>query len=341
MFDCEGQQFGMKPMNCPGHCLIFDHTNRSYKELPIRMADFGVLHRNELSGTLTGLTRVRRFCQDDAHIFCRPDQIKDEIMGCLDFLTYIYDSLGYECEFALSTMPKKALGTREMWDWAEGELTQALNSFGKPWTFNPEDGAFYGPKIDITLLDALKRKHQCGTIQLDFNLPARFNLSYRTEDMKESTRPLMKYEGFEETPLKPGYERPVMIHRAVLGSLERQIAVLTEHCAGNWPFWLSPKQAVVIAISDKFQEYAELISLRLRREGFMVDLDESNETMRKKIRNAGVHHYNYVLVVGEEEVKAGTVDCRDRVADKSIGKFTMDELIKKFESLSPIKSRVE
>ena len=178
----ENQGFGLKPMNCPGHCLMFDSVARSYKELPIRMADFGVLHRNEISGALSGLTRVRRFQQDDAHIFCRFDQIMDEVLGYLDFMSYVYDVFGFKYELYLSTRPAKMLGSAKLWDMAEQSLTDALNKFGKPWKINPGDGAFYGPKIDIKLFDALGRTHQCGTVQLDFQLPIRFNLMYKTED---------------------------------------------------------------------------------------------------------------------------------------------------------------
>ena len=183
MVKIENQGFGLKPMNCPGHCLMFDSKARSYKELPIRFADFGVLHRNELSGALSGLTRVRRFAQDDAHIFCTPEQIQEEIFGQLQFVEYIYSVFGFEYELFLSTRPEKALGAVDLWDKAEKALADALNQFGKPWKINPGDGAFYGPKIDIKLYDAIKRTHQCGTIQLDFQLPIRFNLSYRTDEV--------------------------------------------------------------------------------------------------------------------------------------------------------------
>ena len=182
MVKIENQGFGLKPMNCPGHCLMFDNKARSYKELPIRYADFGVLHRNEISGALSGLTRVRRFQQDDAHIFCAPDQIQQEVMGQLQFLEYVYKIFGFEYELFLSTKPENGLGSNELWDQAEKGLADALNQFGKPWKLNPGDGAFYGPKIDIKLFDAIKRHHQCGTIQLDFQLPIRFNLSYRTDE---------------------------------------------------------------------------------------------------------------------------------------------------------------
>lgn len=243
IFGVEGSEWGLKPMNCPGHCLMFKHMNPSYRQLPIRLADFGVLHRNEISGSLTGLTRVRRFQQDDAHIFCRFDQIEEEVLGALSFLFYIYDLFGFECSLCLSTRPKKALGSVETWRAAEEALANALNKVGRPWSLNPGDGAFYGPKIDIQLVDALKRPYQCGTIQLDFQLPIRFNLQYRTEATPVSAAVQAQTDAAEkaakgevstvsadatqpenggdsgEPHMKPGMARPVIIHRAILGTL--------------------------------------------------------------------------------------------------------------------------
>ncbi|CAL4904564.1 unnamed protein product [Urochloa decumbens] len=238
VFEIEKQEFGLKPMNCPGHCLMFDNRVRSYRELPLRMADFGVLHRNELSGALTGLTRVRRFQQDDAHIFCRENQIKDEVKGVLEFINYVYEIFGFKYELELSTRPEKYLGDIETWNKAEQQLTEALNEFGKPWQINEGDGVFYGPKIDIGVFDALKRKFQCATLQLDFQLPLRFKLTYSAED--EAQR-----------------ERPVMIHRAILGSVERVFAILLEHYNGKWPLWLSPRQAIVCSVSSGSVEYGK------------------------------------------------------------------------------------
>ena len=212
-FKVEKEDFGLKPMNCPGHCVMFDQKARSYRELPLRMADFGVLHRNELSGALTGLTRVRRFQQDDAHIFCMPDQIKQEMQGALDFLKHVYTILGFTYQLKLSTRPEKFLGDPAVWDKAEADLAASMDQAGMSWKLNPGDGAFYGPKIDITLQDALKRSHQCATIQLDFQLPLRFNLNFTDE--------------------KGEKQHPVMIHRAILGSVERMIAVLTENFGGK------------------------------------------------------------------------------------------------------------
>lgn len=310
VFEVEKQEFGLKPMNCPAHCLMFEHRVRSYRELPLRLADFGVLHRNELSGALTGLTRVRRFQQDDAHIFCKESQIKDEVRGVLEFLQFAYDVFGFTFELELSTMPEKHLGDLETWQRAEAALAEALNAFGKPWQINEGDGAFYGPKIDITVFDALKRKFQCATIQLDFQLPIRFDLSYSTED--EAKR-----------------ERPVMIHRAILGSVERMLAILLEHYAGKWPFWLSPRQAIVCPVSEKSSDYALTVRDQIHQAGYFVDVDTSDRKIQKKVREAQLAQYNYILVVGEEEANTGQVSVRIR--DKSAHEVrSMDELLKLF-----------
>ncbi|KAL1458375.1 hypothetical protein WDU94_008532 [Cyamophila willieti] len=312
-FDVENETYALKPMNCPGHCIIFDHRIRSWRELPLRMADFGVLHRNELSGALTGLTRVRRFQQDDAHIFCTVEQIGDEIVSALDFLRHVYSIFGFTFNLRLSTRPEKYLGELEVWNRAEKQLEESLNKFGAPWTENPGDGAFYGPKIDITITDALKRAHQCATIQLDFQLPIRFNLAFVNE--------------------KGEKERPVMIHRAILGSVERMIAILTESYAGKWPFWISPRQAVVIPVAEPFNEYADQVKNKLFEAGFMCDADlDSSDTLNKKIRNAQISQYNFIMVVGEKERNAATVNVRTR--DNIVhGEFTVDDVITRFGRL--------
>ncbi|XP_071871720.1 threonine--tRNA ligase isoform X1 [Bombus fervidus] len=318
-FDVEKETFALKPMNCPGHCMIFDVRIRSWRELPLRMADFGVLHRNELSGALTGLTRVRRFQQDDAHIFCSVDQIKDEMIGALDFLRHVYSVFGFTFNLCLSTRPEKYMGDIEMWDQAEKALAESLDAFGEPWKINPEDGAFYGPKIDITIMDALKRHHQCATIQLDFQLPIRFNLSYINESGEKT--------------------RPVIIHRAILGSVERMIAILTESYAGKWPFWLSPRQVMVIPVSSQFDEYAEQVKDKLWNSGIMVEIDtDSSDTLNKKIRNAQLAQFNFILVVGEKELNAGTVNVRTR--DNVVhGEILVDDLIAKFKVFKEKKDR--
>jgi len=309
MFDVEGQQFGMKPMNCPGHCLMFRSMLRSYKELPIRYADFGALHRNELSGALTGLTRVRRFQQDDAHIFARHDQIESEVAGVLDMLQETYGILGFTFELMLSTRPEKFLGELEVWDRAEIALAQTLDKFGQAWTINPGDGAFYGPKIDIQVFDALKRKHQCATIQLDFQLPIRFGLSYKAEG--------------------EGFDVPVIIHRAILGSVERMFAILIEHTGGKWPFWLSPRQIMVITISDKYMTYAREVRNLLHDRGFYVDVEESHKQLNKKIREAQLAQYNLILVVGEEEQEKRAVNVRLRDSPTEQVVWSLSELLRR------------
>lgn len=312
-FDVEKEKFALKPMNCPGHCIIFDHRIRSWRELPLRLADFGVLHRNELSGALTGLTRVRRFQQDDAHIFCAPEQIKSEITGCLNFLNHVYGIFGFAFDLVLSTRPEKYLGEIEVWNEAEKALSESLDEFGIPWKLNPGDGAFYGPKIDITIKDALKRAYQCGTIQLDFQLPIRFNLNF-----------------IDDTGEK---KRPVMIHRAILGSVERMIAILTENCAGKWPFWLSPRQIMVVPVGPSVDEYANEVRDRLHNAGFMAESDtDAGDTMNKKIRNGQLAQFNYILVVGDKEKQGGTVNVRTR-DNKIHGEVTVDELIAKLEKI--------
>ncbi|XP_030753373.1 threonine--tRNA ligase, cytoplasmic isoform X3 [Sitophilus oryzae] len=312
-FDVEKETFALKPMNCPGHCLIFDNRNRSWRELPLRLADFGVLHRNELSGALTGLTRVRRFQQDDAHIFCAPDQIKQEIMGALDFLEAVYGIFGFTFDLVLSTRPEKYLGEVQMWNEAEKALTESLDDFGQLWRENPGDGAFYGPKIDITIKDALKRSHQCATIQLDFQLPIRFNLSFVSESGDK--------------------KRPVIIHRAVLGSVERMIAILTESYGGKWPFWLSPRQVMVVPVGPNYDQYAEEVQEKLYTEGFMAEVDtDHGDTLNKKIRNAQLAQFNFILVVGEKERSSNTVNVRTR-NNVVHGEISVEGLVEKLKYL--------
>eukprot|EP00762_Andalucia_godoyi_P008308 ANDGO_07335.mRNA.1 putative threonine--tRNA ligase 1 len=310
-FEVEKEVFALKPMNCPGHCLMFAHRTRSWRELPIRFADFGVLHRNEFSGALSGLTRVRRFQQDDAHIFCMSSQITSEIRGALQFMKEVYGIFGLGFELRLSTRPAKFLGDVELWNRAEDQLREALGEFGEPWSVNPGDGAFYGPKIDVTVLDALKRKHQCATIQLDFQLPIRFNLEFQGES---------------------SVERPVMIHRAIFGSVERFIAVLTEHTAGKWPFWVSPRQVILVPVSEHYLEYAMEINTRLLKEGFWSTVDTTDRTLSKKVREAQLSQHNFILVVGKEELEAKTVNVRTR--DNVVhGSKTIDDLVADFKQL--------
>lgn len=317
-FDVEGQEWAMKPMNCPGHCLMFAGQIRSYRDLPIRFADFGVLHRNELSGALTGLTRVRRFQQDDAHIYCREDQIKSEVLGALDFMRSVYETFGMTYKLELSTRPKKALGDIELWNRAEAALAEAMDEFiGKGnWRENPGDGAFYGPKIDIKVMDAMERVHQCATIQLDFQLPIRFDLKYTTDSKEEGKQ----------------FARPVMVHRAMLGSVERMFAVLCEHWGGKWPLWISPRQVMLIPVHARFNDYCEEVRQKLHNEGFYADVDLSKATFQKKVRNAQVAQYNFQLVVGEAEVNNGSVNIRTR-ENTVEGEKKVDEMIAMFKQL--------
>ena len=283
-------------------------------ELPLRFADFGVLHRNEISGALNGLTRVRRFQQDDAHIFCRPDQIKQEVSGVLDFMRHVYGIFGMSFKLELSTRPKKAMGDLALWEKAEASLTESLNDFiGEGnWKVNPGDGAFYGPKIDIKVLDALGRTHQTATIQLDFQLPIRFDLSYKTES--------------------GSMERPVMVHRAILGSVERSFAILLEHYKGKWPFWLSPRQAIVIPVNATCMEYAQKVKQLLWDNYFQVDVDDSGRTLNKMVREAQLAQYNYILVVGNKEVENNQVAIRSR-SNEMVGVKTLDECVAMFKDL--------
>lgn len=373
--------FGMKPMNCPCHCAMFGFDQKSYRDLPWRVADFGVLHRNELSGALSGLTRVRKFQQDDAHIFCTEEQIYDEILGALDFVDYIYGLFGFNYCVELSTRPPLRVGSDADWDKSEEALRQALIKFGRPFTVGEGEGAFYGPKIDILVEDCFKRKHQLGTIQLDFNLPDRFNLQYKSKELEDTIDHLTDAEleekiknikikdigneiaredkfGKEHTidvddtkiensehfnydvcgKLKHGFRRPFMIHRAVLGSLERCIAILIEVYGGKWPFWLSPRQAIVLPISEKFEGYAELVYNRLKLEGFQVDIDRAAGNIKKKVRNAQLQQFNYMLVVGEKEEADGTVNLRIRDEENPLGVRTIEETINLFRSHDPHES---
>ncbi|EFH69235.1 hypothetical protein ARALYDRAFT_472010 [Arabidopsis lyrata subsp. lyrata] len=291
-----------------------NHFPNIEAELPIRMADFGVLHRNEESGALSGMTRVRRFVQDDAHIFCRVDQVGEEVKGVLDFIDYVYKIFGFTYELKLSTPEKKYIGDLETWDKAEKDLEKALDNFGKPWVINKGDGAFYGPKIDITVSDAMKRKFQCATLQLDFQLPACFKLKYITKKNEK--------------------ERPVMIHRAVLGSIERMFAILLEHYKGIWPFWLSPRQAIVCSLSEDYSSYAKQVQKQIQEAGYYVDIDESDRSICKKVADARAAPYNYILVVGQKEATTGQVTVRlreDPAGRKDLPEMSIDSLLDEFK----------
>ncbi|XP_068847375.1 threonine--tRNA ligase 2, cytoplasmic [Capricornis sumatraensis] len=313
-FDIDKDTFALKPMNCPGHCLMFAHRPRSWREMPIRLADFGVLHRNEPSGALSGLTCVRRFQQDDAHIFCTVGQIEEEIKGCLQFLQSVYSTFGFSFQLNLSTRPENFLGETELWDEAEKQLQNSLMEFGKPWKINAGDGAFYGPKIDVEIKDALGRYHQCATIQLDFQLPIRFNLTYVSKDGNDK-------------------KNPVIIHQAILGSVERMIAILSENYGGRWPFWLSPRQVMVIPVGPTCEKYALQISSDFFEEGFMADVDlDRGCTLNNKIRNAQLAQYNFIFVVGEKEETNHAVNVRTR-DNKIHGEISVISTIDKLKNL--------
>jgi len=302
--DTNKNEYCIKPMNCPGHCLVFSHQSRSHNELPKRFADFGILHRNELSGALNGLTRVRKFCQDDAHIFCKPDQIDSEIKHCISLLDKIYKIFGFEYHVELSTRPDNFLGDIELWNRAEDILKNILvETYGDKFTINPGDGAFYGPKIDIHVKDNLNRTHQCGTIQLDFVMPSNFKLAYIDVDNSE----------------KP----PVMIHRAIYGSFERFLALLIEHYEGIYPFWLSPNQVMIIPVNNNdldISAYVNIIQNELRKRHIYVNTDYSTNTLNKKILNASTieNKYNYILIIGKKEASQNTLAIRSNIGQESM-----------------------
>ena len=325
--DIESGDYGLKPMNCPGHCLLFKSRKLSYRELPVRYADFSPLHRNEVSGSLSGLTRVRRFHQDDGHIFCRPSQVGEEIKNQLKFIDMVYETFGIPIyKLVLSTRPAEGnfIGTSQEWDRAEKQLEEALKASGQEWQHNHGDGAFYGPKIDIIVEDTDGKRHQTATIQLDFQLPQRFGLEY------ESPAPEQERLGLTTTDPKllkqKGMVAPIMIHRAILGSLERFMALLIEHYKGRWPFWLSPRQVIVLAIGNKPQVLERAVSLQtfLRapstKEGqlklrqpldapqYVVDVDLRDESLAKKVRDANMKKYNIICVIGERNVREGHID---------------------------------
>ncbi|KYR01340.1 threonyl-tRNA synthetase [Tieghemostelium lacteum] len=330
-FKCDHTEYSLKPMNCPGHCLMFGHRTRSYKELPLRLADFGALHRNEAHGALSGLTRVRRFQQDDAHIFCTHEQIRSEIKSCLEFMKYVYDIFGFTFRLELSTRPEPFMGELEQWEQAELSLKELLNEFcGDKWTLNPGDGAFYGPKIDIHLQDANGKSFQCATIQLDFQLPQRFQLTYQSAESDN-----VNNNSNTTTTTSPVelLKTPVMIHRAIFGSVERMLAILMEHTGGKWPFWLSPRQAMVIPVNSKFNDYALAVQKQLLtdKQQFYVDVELSDQkSFSKKIRDATIQHYNYLIIVGQDELSNQTITVRKRSdQDKQI-KSTVNQLLSEF-----------
>ena len=300
----ENREYCIKPMNCPGHVQIFNQGLKSYRDLPLRMAEFGSCHRNEPSGSLHGLMRVRCFTQDDAHIFMMPEQIREEIKGVAKLIDEVYQLFGFKYHVELSTRPEDSMGSDEDWEMATDALRGALDDLGLNYVVNEGDGAFYGPKIDFHLEDSIGRTWQCGTIQLDFQMPERFELEYTGEDGQK--------------------HRPVMIHRALLGSIERFIGVITEHYAGAFPTWLSPVQVKVIPISEKVADYAKQVTEKLDAAGVRVENDLRPEKMGYKIREAQLQKIPYMLVVGEKEAQAGTVSVRTRNGEDH-GAMALDE----------------
>ncbi len=304
----EDEEYAFKPMNCPESTLVYRQRTRSYRDLPIRLAEIGRLLRFEKSGTLSGLLRVRQLTMDDAHIFCRPDQILGEISGVLELGRWFYDLFGFERRYYLSTRPDKALGDPALWQHAEAMLAQALEQNGIPYELKPGEGAFYGPKIDIDINDALGRAWQLTTIQLDFNLPERFGLEYIGEDSQP--------------------HRPVMIHRAIYGTYERFIAILIEHYAGAFPLWLAPVQAVVIPIADRHVPYAESVASQLQQAGFRVEVDARRERMNYKIHEAQEQKVPYMLVVGDKEAATQSAALRER-SEGDLGPMPVAEIIQR------------
>jgi len=291
--EVEEREYALKPMNCPTHCLIYGTGKHSYRDLPIRYADFGRLHRYERSGVTQGLTRVRTFCQDDAHIYCAPEQMKVEMASFFAFIMDVYHTFGFdEIRIQLSTRPEKRLGSDEIWDLAENSLAEALQEANLAYTVNPGDGAFYGPKIDFQVLDALKRPWQLGTLQVDYSMPMRFGLAYVKPDGSEGV--------------------PVMLHRAILGSLERFMGILIEHCAGAFPVWLAPVQVAILPITDRAHDYARQIQGKALELGIRSELDLRNEKVNAKIRDAQLQKIPYMLVVGDREAASGQVSVRER-----------------------------
>jgi len=309
----EDRSFAVKPMNCPGACIVFRTGLRSYKELPLKLAEFGFVHRYELSGVLHGLFRVRGFTQDDAHVYCTPDQIEDEVIDCLRMLNDVYGVLGFdELVVKLSTRPEDRMGDEEVWDKAEAALEGSLERWGRPWVLAAGEGNFYGPKIDIDLKDSLGRRWQCGTFQLDFQMPERFGLEYVGADGQRHT--------------------PVMIHRAILGSLDRMIGVLVEHYAGKLPVWLAPVQAILLPITDKTLAYADSVAGEMKAAGVRIEVDDRNEKIGHKIRDAIFRKIPYLLVVGEKEAGAGTVSVRPRDGEDR-GPQPVDEVLDEIRRL--------
>ena len=306
----ENRDYALKPMNCPGHVQIYNQGLKSYRDLPLRMAEFGQCHRNEPSGALHGVMRVRGFTQDDAHIFCTPDQVLDEVISCIKMVYDVYSTFGFKnIAVQLSTRPEKRVGTDEMWDKAEAALMEALKVMDIDYKLQEGEGAFYGPKIEFTLFDSLDRAWQCGTVQLDFALPGRLDATYVSENNDRQT--------------------PVMIHRAILGSIERFIGILIEEFVGSFPLWLAPQQAVLLTITDAQLDYAKSVAKKFRMAGFRVDTDSRNEKIGFKIREHTMKRVPYMLVCGNKEMEEGAVAVRTRWGE-DLGKMPVDDFLAQF-----------
>ena len=312
----DGEEFAIKPMNCPGSILVYDLEPHSYRDLPLRFGELGIVHRHELSGALHGMFRVRCFTQDDAHILLAKDQIQSEVTRIAQLLDEVYSVFGLSYKIVLSTMPEDHIGTREDWEKAENALADAITSIGKEYELNPGDGAFYGPKLDFHVKDSLGRTWQCGTIQLDYQLPGRFNLEYTGSDGQKHT--------------------PVMIHRVVFGSIERFIGVITEHFAGKFPLWLAPVQVKLLTVTEKFVPYAKEVAERLEACGIRVELDDRNEKIGYKLREARNQRVNYICVIGEREAEAGTLTVRSSKVGE-LGEMSAEEFTEKL--LEEIKTK--
>jgi threonyl-tRNA synthetase len=307
LMDVEDGEYGVKPMNCPGHCYLFASRKHSYRDLPIRYADFSRLHRFERSGVLSGLTRVRSFAQDDAHIYCTPEQLDDELNRFIAMTKEVYSAFGFDrIEVTLQTRPEKFLGRIELWESAESALRRVLEQAGYHVTVLPGEGAFYGPKIGFDFRDVLERSWTLATVQIDCAMPERFGLSYVTPEGTEAT--------------------PVMLHRAVLGSLERFMAILLEHCAGDWPLWLAPVQVRLLTVTDAHDDYARNVCDQLQQAGIRAELDLRNEKLGYKIREAEMQKVPYMVVIGDKEVNTATVAPRGRKGEK-IPSLTVAELV--------------
>jgi threonyl-tRNA synthetase len=307
MTNVDKREYALKPMNCPGNMLIFKTKTHSYRDLPIKAAEFGLVHRHELSGVLNGLFRVRAFTQDDAHIFCTEEQLQNQIIELIDLVDRVYSNFGFDFEVELSTKPENSMGDKKIWDLAEKNLADALEKKKRKYKINKGDGAFYGPKIDFHIKDAIGRKWQCGTIQLDFLMPEKFDLSYEGKDGKK--------------------HRPIMLHRTIYGSLERFIGILIEHYAGKFPLWISPEQIRILIVSDAFIKTAEKLKKTFEKEGFLVSVDARSESIGKKVREAQLAQVNYILVYGEKEETTGKLMVRTR-SNEVINDVSISEFIK-------------